>query len=301
MFFQVCSLFGRIRIHGYNLRPLIYYSVYNYRTNSPLSIEFISQIKYPSQQDINLFIPDMQISENIIFKVNEKGGDVLLIRKEPKNDSLFIKIIREHRMYSNWFLEKYLCFQGGRWTHLDHDLHIRLIETTYETTVNPSEELIAKTNHVIRRWINETTEDLPFVVLICGEKDLGKSTFTRYLINRALNHVNPVYNVSYFDCDIGQCEFTIGGCVSYSNLNSPLFGPPCSHIQSNTKPNRLLYYGLVSPQTSPVYYLQCIDKLRQLWNIDHKKNPNRSMVVINTMGWGTGKHKTEWYEILLWQ
>ena len=134
--------------------------------------------------------------------------------------------------------------------------------------------------------------DLPFIVLICGEKDMGKSTFTRYLINRALNHINPTYGLTYFDCDIGQCEFTIGGCLSYVNLDSPLLGPPCSHIKSNPKPNRLLYYGLVSPQPSPVRYLQYVDRLRKLWNTDHREeNPKRSMILINTMGWGTGKSK----------
>jgi polynucleotide 5'-kinase involved in rRNA processing len=74
------------------------------------------------------------------------------------------------------------------------------------------------------------------------------------------------------------------------NLDSPLLGPPCSHIKSNPKPNRLLYYGLVSPQPSPVRYLQYVDRLRKLWNEDHKEeNLKRSMILINTMGWGTGK------------
>ena len=132
--------------------------------------------------------------------------------------------------------------------------------------------------------------DYPFVVLICGEKDMGKSTFTRYLVNRALNHINSTFDLTYFDCDIGQCEFTMGGCLSYINLHSPLFGPPCSHLQSNPKLDRLLYYGFVSPQTLPVRYLQYIDELRQMWNIDHtNKNHKRSMILINTMGWGTGK------------
>jgi polynucleotide 5'-kinase involved in rRNA processing len=120
---------------------------------------------------------------------------------------------------------------------------------------------------------------------------MGKSTFIRYLINRSLNHINPNYKLTYFDCDIGQCEFTIGGCLSYVNLQSPLLGPPCSHIQFNPKPDCLLYYGLVSPQTSPIRYLQYINKLRQLWN--KNRNSKRSMIIINTMGWGTGKHKIE--------
>lgn len=128
------------------------------------------------------------------------------------------------------------------------------------------------------------------VVLICGEKDLGKSTFTRYLINRAFNHIDSTCDVSYFDCDIGQCEFSIGGCLSYALLRSPLLGPPCSHIQSDPKPDRLLYYGLVSPQAAPVRYLQYVDKLRKSWNIDRQDvNSKRSMILMNTMGWGTGK------------
>lgn len=119
---------------------------------------------------------------------------------------------------------------------------------------------------------------------------MGKSTYTRYLINRAVSHVDSTFSLTYFDCDIGQCEFTMSGCLSYVNIQSPLFGPPCSHIKSNPKPDRLLYYGLVSPQASPVRYLQHIDALRQLWHTDYKdKSKKHAMIVINTMGWGTGK------------
>lgn len=125
---------------------------------------------------------------------------------------------------------------------------------------------------------------------------MGKSTFTRYLINRAIDHVNTTFGLTYFDCDIGQCEFTISGCISYTDLDSPLLGPPCSHIRGNPKPNRLLYYGLVSPQVSPVRYLEYVSKLRQLWTIDHSvQNRKRFMKVINTMGWGTGKYKANYY------
>jgi polynucleotide 5'-kinase involved in rRNA processing len=124
---------------------------------------------------------------------------------------------------------------------------------------------------------------------------MGKSTFTRYVLNRALNHINSTYNVTYFDCDIGQCEFTVGGCLSYVNFIAPLLGPPCSHIQSNPKPDRLLYYGQVSPQAAPVRYLQYIDHLRHLWNVDRRqRSPSRSIILVNTMGWGTGKHEMQW-------
>ncbi|CAM2723891.1 unnamed protein product [Rotaria socialis] len=172
---------------------------------------------------------------------------------------------------------------------LEQDLYIRLIETTDQTAVITREEFISTTDKIIKRWLNEANEDVPFVVLTCGEKDMGKSIFTRYLINRALDHINSTFGLTYFDCDIGQCEFTIGGCLSYTDIETPLLGPPCSHIKSNAKSDRLLYYGFVSPQPAPVRYLQYVNRLRQLWNIDHKNaNKKRSMIVVNTMGWVTG-------------
>jgi polynucleotide 5'-kinase involved in rRNA processing len=255
-------------------------------------MEYIPSI-INSLHDIKSFISDNQLAESALSHIQQKGGDILLMRKEAKNDSLFIRTIREHRLFKKWFAEDYSLSEGDKWKELEKDLHIRLIETTDETVIIPREQFIQATDHILQRWLNETTEDYPFVVLICGEKDLGKSTFIRYLINRALNHINSTYGLTYFDCDIGQCEFTIGGCLSYMNLDTPLFGPPCSHMQSNLKPNRLLYYGLVSPQTSPVRYLQYIDQLRRLWSIDQKKKAKRSMVLINTMGWGTGKNKRD--------
>ncbi|CAF3188101.1 unnamed protein product [Rotaria sp. Silwood2] len=286
--FQICSLFGRVRIHGYTLPPLKFYSVYNYSTNSPLAIEFINSKTTISLSDIKSLISDVQLAGNALFNVEKKGGDILLIRQEPNNESLFIKIMREHRSYKNWFLESYNLFEQDKWKQLEQNLYIRLIETTDKTSIIPRQEFVSTADHIINRWLNETVEDFPFVVLVCGEKDMGKSTFIRYLTNRALDHINSKYNLTYFDCDIGQCEFSIGGCLSYVNLDSPLLGPPCSHIKSNSKPDRLLYYGLVSPQTSPVRYLQYVNKLRQLWNIDQKnENQKRSMILINTMGWGT--------------
>ncbi|CAF1258656.1 unnamed protein product [Rotaria sordida] len=292
--FQICSLFGRVRIHGYTLHPSTFYSVYNYRTNSPVSIEFINSNTTTTTTttflpDIKSFISDIQLADNALFNVQQKGGDIILIRKESNNDLSFINIMREHQTYKNWFLESYNLFEQDKWKQLEQNLHIRLIETTDQIAVIPREVYISTVDHIINRWLNETLEDLPFVVLICGEKDMGKSTFIRYLTNRALNHINSTFSLTYFDCDIGQCEFSIGGCLSYINLDSPLLGPPCSHIKSNPKSDRLLYYGLVSPQTSPVRYLQYVNKLRQLWNIDQKKtNQKRSLILINTMGWGTG-------------
>ncbi|CAF5005297.1 unnamed protein product, partial [Rotaria socialis] len=204
-----------------------------------------------SLSDIKSFISDAQLAENALINIQKKGGDILLLRKEPNNNSLFIQTIREHQSYRIFFSEEYKLPGINKWMQLEQDLYIRLIETTDQTAVIPREEFISITDKIIKRWLNEANEDVPFVVLTCGEKDMGKSTFTRYLINRALDHINSTFGLTYFDCDIGQCEFTIGGCLSYTDIETPLLGPPCSHIKSNAKSDRLLYYGFVSPQPAP--------------------------------------------------
>ena len=30
--------------------------------------------------------------------------------------------------------------------------------------------------------------------------------------------------VAYIDCDTGQCEFTLSGCISFNLISEPLFG-----------------------------------------------------------------------------
>ena len=306
--FQICSLFGRVRILGFDLQPLTFYTVSNYRTNSLLAIELnSSSTTATSIEQIQSLIPIDQLAQTAFENVEEKNGDIILIRQDPTINPFFFRILREHQFYNQIFSERYPNSQKTPWEQLEKDLYIRLNETNEQTTIVPREDFVQTTDHIINRWLNETTNgsflfllsflshfslsiDVPFVVLMCGEKDLGKSTFTRYLVNRALNHVDSTYNLNYFDCDIGQCEFTISGCLSFVNIHSPLLGPPCSHIRSNPKPDRFVYYGLNSPQTAPVRYLQSIDMLRRLWNIDREVDKKKSLVLINTMGWVAGKY-----------
>jgi len=119
-----------------------------------------------SLQEIKSFIHDSQLAEYALLNVEQKGGDILLIRKEPTNDSLFIKTIREHRTYSNWFLEKYIFFEEDKWRQLEKNLHLRLIETIDQKVVIPREQFILTADHIINRWLNETTEGKRFFICI---------------------------------------------------------------------------------------------------------------------------------------
>ena len=292
--FQICSLFGRVRIHGYDLPPLTFHSVHNYRTNGFLPIELIrsSSSTPPSLLSIQSLLSDRRLAEHALNLVQQHGGDIVLLRSEPSTASSFIKAVRAHPNYSYWFSNTRSTFGDiDPWRRLENSLDVRLIETIPEKSVIPSPQFVSTADHVIHRWKNETSENTPFIVLVCGEKDMGKSTLMRYLLHRALNHTGSSFALTYMDCDIGQSEFTISGCISYVDVRSPLLGPPHSHIRSHPKPDRLLYFGYNSAQSSAVRYLQYIDHLRQLWNIDHAgQRDKRSLILINTMGWGTGRH-----------
>lgn len=113
------------------------------------------------------------------------------------------------------------------------------------------------------------------VIMICGTKYIGKSTFTRYLINSLLNHIPCV---EYLECDVGQTEFTPPGCLSLVRVTEPLLGPPFTHQKV---PSRMVFYGEASCERDLQRYIEII---KSLWCSYKREVP----LVINTMGWVKG-------------
>ncbi|CAJ1084489.1 polynucleotide 5'-hydroxyl-kinase NOL9 [Xyrichtys novacula] len=115
------------------------------------------------------------------------------------------------------------------------------------------------------------------VILVCGTKNVGKSTFIRFLINTLLNHTT---SVDYLEGDLGQTEFTPAGCLSLSTIREPLLGPPFTHQNS---PEHMIYYGQTSCESDLDRFLE---SMKSLW---HRRSPSRETpVIINTMGWVKG-------------
>lgn len=115
------------------------------------------------------------------------------------------------------------------------------------------------------------------VILVCGTKNVGKSTFTRLLINTLLNHTA---SVDYLEGDLGQTEFTPAGCLCLATVKEPLLGPPFTHQHT---PEHMIYYGQSSCESDMERYLE---SLKSLW---HRRCQSReTTVVINTMGWVKG-------------
>lgn len=115
------------------------------------------------------------------------------------------------------------------------------------------------------------------IILVCGGRNVGKSTFIRVLINTLLNHNG---SVEYLEGDLGQTEFTPAGCLSLVTVREPLLGPPFTHQRP---PDHMIYYGETSCHRDLERYL---DALKSLW---HRRPQSReSPLIINTMGWVKG-------------
>ncbi|XP_066252515.1 polynucleotide 5'-hydroxyl-kinase NOL9 [Euwallacea similis] len=66
-------------------------------------------------------------------------------------------------------------------------------------------------------------------IAICGGKGVGKSTFLRYAINSLLGRYKTIRVV---DLDPGQSEFCSPGCISVNLVNTFVFGPNYTHLQT---------------------------------------------------------------------
>jgi len=166
-----------------------------------------------------------------------------------------------------------------------------------------------------RNKTNITTETSSLVsktrILICGAKNVGKSTYVRYLIHRLLSTCTTV---AVLDCDVGQGEFSPPGLLTLTLVSQPILSPPCAHLickdddetDNNTFATRTTlhhaetyFYGHTSSKIDPVSYISSIHNLIQHYDTLYRQRQESSNkdifpLVINTDGWVKGMG----YEIL---
>jgi polynucleotide 5'-hydroxyl-kinase GRC3/NOL9 len=131
--------------------------------------------------------------------------------------------------------------------------------------------------------LNHNNEnEKPPVIMACGGKDVGKSTFLRYLVNSLLNKHK---RVAFMDCDPGQCEFTLSGSVSLTMITEPLLGPPHTHLSHTNQSKKCYFLGHLSPNDVPSLYLDLLAKCFYEYESNNLENVP---IIVNTMGWNQG-------------
>ncbi|XP_019855980.1 PREDICTED: polynucleotide 5'-hydroxyl-kinase nol9-like [Amphimedon queenslandica] len=124
----------------------------------------------------------------------------------------------------------------------------------------------------------------PLIVLICGVANSGKSTFARFLTNSLLNHYE---SVSFLECDVGQCEFTVSGLVSLHCITDPVQGPAFVHQRT---PKKSFIFGDISPKNQPKFYTNLISLCMEEYknHVTGCHGNGACPLVINTCGWTSG-------------
>lgn len=133
----------------------------------------------------------------------------------------------------------------------------------------------------------------PPVVLVCGPKSSGKSTFSRLLANRMVTGIGSNKqriwpSVSILDIDPGQPEFSSPGVISLVRIEEPNLVPPFGHptlVDTKSMP-RAHALASVTPASDIEHYQECVIDLYNSYQSSHKDCP----LLINTPGWvqGTG-------------
>ena len=159
----------------------------------------------------------------------------------------------------------------------------------------------AEWNQALSRFPAPSNQKAP-VIIICGPKGSGKSTFAKLLTNRLLspkgesnpNRSSPAKNptgLAILDLDPGQPEYSVQGQLSLIHLTSLNFGPPFTHPMPGS-PNRVIRahnVGAVTPSFDPTLYMKCVLDLFAHYRSLVSTVP-KCPLVINTPGWilGTG-------------
>ncbi len=137
-------------------------------------------------------------------------------------------------------------------------------------------------------------------ILVCGAKNVGKSTFAKYLCNRFLS-LPRIECVAYLDCDVGQPELSPPGMLSLTILTKPLLCPPHVHLVCHEDfDNDLLsygvasehysayFYGSTSSKVNPLSYSQVVHQLMKDFATFCDTKSTHVPLIVNTDGWVKG-------------
>jgi polynucleotide 5'-hydroxyl-kinase GRC3/NOL9 len=103
----------------------------------------------------------------------------------------------------------------------------------------------------------EHSHTKPLNCVVCGPKDVGKSTFSQYLCNELLQ-MESVSEVAFLEADCGQPSLGPPCFVSLSYCRHSRFMPPSLGIG---RPDKSVFVGDTSAHSHPILYLQSISKL----------------------------------------
>uniref|UniRef100_A0A670ZL32 Polynucleotide 5'-hydroxyl-kinase NOL9 n=1 Tax=Pseudonaja textilis TaxID=8673 RepID=A0A670ZL32_PSETE len=244
---RLTCLYGSVRVLGFTIAPdQPPYDLYSPHTYCALTIEATNGLRDPEKSEKEMKVEARAVLRAHFLLKNFGPGCSLLLLEQL--DTPEAKFILSQPEFAKIFRPKLLLQQFRR-------------------------VALSKALCLLAFFLVED-EGCP-VILVCGPKSTGKSTFNRYLMNLLLNHLPCL---EYLECDLGQPEFNPPGCISLVNVREPLLGPP---FAQQRPPRKMAFYGDISCERDTERYL---DTLKYVFGGYARDVP----LLINTMGWMKG-------------
>ncbi|XP_074074689.1 LOW QUALITY PROTEIN: polynucleotide 5'-hydroxyl-kinase NOL9 [Macrotis lagotis] len=275
---RMTCLYGRVQVFGFivsQAQPA--YDLYSPHTNCALTIEAISYMM-PEKS-----LKDMKLEIRSLIKDHLSSANVFHVIKQfsPMGSIILLESLETP---ATGFILSYSAFShlfSGKKQEMSSSFNLEQL-TMSSIGIKKCEEergfhLSESSSSAIEELITACCEEIDGcpIIMACGPKCIGKSTFNRYLINQLLNSVPCV---DFLDCDLGQTEFTPPGCVSLSNVTEPIFGPPFTHQR---KTRKMVFYGDSSCEDDCKKYTEIV---KYVFSAYQREAP----LIINTMGWVKG-------------
>uniref|UniRef100_H3BAT4 Polynucleotide 5'-hydroxyl-kinase NOL9 n=1 Tax=Latimeria chalumnae TaxID=7897 RepID=H3BAT4_LATCH len=273
---QLTCLYGNLQVFGFTIsqgQPA--YDLFSPATHCPLTIEALEH-SHPGRTKKEMRMEARAIlrecvplaTRRLLMKEFRSCYTILLLNHLETKTSSFICSYPDYC---------YHFFQKEKMSTFDSDtsplISVGITSLPASSGLMMSESGNLAVFELLKACLEE--DDGCPVILVCGAKNIGKSTFNRLLINSLLNDIPCV---EYLECDLGQTEFTPPGCVSLHRIIQPLLGPPFLHQRA---PRRMVYYGRASSEQDMERYEETV---KYIFSSYKREAP----LIINTMGWVKG-------------
>uniref|UniRef100_A0A8C5MJD4 Polynucleotide 5'-hydroxyl-kinase NOL9 n=1 Tax=Leptobrachium leishanense TaxID=445787 RepID=A0A8C5MJD4_9ANUR len=279
-FYGKCSLsclYGSVQVLGHTVsRNQTTYELYSPNTHSPLTIEgLLNKKSSKTRKEVRMEARAAMRGclsldcRRAVMKSFKSSSSILLLERIEDAATNFIL---SHPDFTAIFSTK--GKESPSPSFENAVLHSIGIENQDpDTGIRMPDEWISSVQQLTHACIEED-HGCP-VILVCGPKNVGKSTFNRYLINQLLNHIS---SVGYLECDIGQTEFTPPGCLSLLNITKPVLGPPFTQQRDAQK---MVFFGETSCEQEMERFVESVKYVIASYKRDQP-------LIINTMGWVKG-------------
>ena len=150
-------------------------------------------------------------------------------------------------------------------------------------------DLAADWQSLTSNIVNKCSESK--IIMVCGPKSSGKSTYARILVNASLSKASSSPGIAFLDIDPGQPEFSPPGNITLALLKLYDLGPPFTHptILNNSRDElvRAHHIGAITPIDDPHHYMLSVMDLFARYQQICRTYMSYSLV-INCSGWILG-------------